>query len=141
MDSAGPETLDAAPLVLRAALEAAFQRSGESKLNIAAIISPTCASPRHFSRGSGNIENLVELSGYVTGDIAVALLPGGWGAGARIDGKNTRVTPFSLPALPKGFVYTGVGPAGDSALIASWEEQQDLGIGAAGFMVIKTPEF
>jgi hypothetical protein len=141
MDSASPETLDAAPPVLRAALEAAFKRSGDSNLNIAAIISPAFAYPRHFSNGSGNIENLVELSGYVMDSIAVALLPDGWGASACIDGETTRVTPFSLPALPQGFVYTGVGPAGGSALIASWEEQQDLGIGAAGFMLIKTPEF
>jgi len=42
----------------------------------------------------------------------------------------------SLPPLPKGFVYTGIGHAGDS-LIVLWEEQEDFNIGAAGFMVIK----
>lgn len=141
MNSARPETLDAAPPILGAALEAAFKRSGSSKLNIAAIISPDFAYPRHFSSGSDNTESLVELSGYITDKIAVALLPDGWGAGACTDGESIRVTPFSLPALPQGFVYTGVGPVGDSALVVSWEEQQDLGIGAAGFMLIKTPEF
>ena len=141
MNSANPEPLDAAPPILGAALEAAFTRSGSAKLNIAAIISPDFAYPRHFSSGSDNIENLVELSGYMVGNIAVALLPDGCGVVACIDDKSIRITPFSLPALPKGFVYTGVGPVGDSALAVSWEEQQDLGIGAAGFMLIKTPEF
>ena len=42
----------------------------------------------------------------------------------------------SLPPLPEGFVYTGVALLG-GILLASWEEQQEAGIGAAGFMVIK----
>jgi len=42
----------------------------------------------------------------------------------------------SLPPLPEGFVYTGVGRVGDS-LFASWEEQEDFSIGAAGFVVIR----
>ncbi|MDR1838150.1 MAG: hypothetical protein LBQ93_00990 [Treponema sp.] len=41
-----------------------------------------------------------------------------------------------LPPLPEGFFYTGTGIIGDS-LFASWEEQADYNIGAAGFMVIK----
>jgi hypothetical protein len=41
-----------------------------------------------------------------------------------------------LPPLPKGFFYTGIGYAGDS-LFASWEEQEDFNIGAAGFVMIK----
>ena len=41
-----------------------------------------------------------------------------------------------LPPLPEGFVYTGIGRAGDS-LFASWEEQDNFFIGASGFMVIK----
>ena len=121
MNSASPEPLDAAPPVFGAALEAAFKQSGSSKLHVAAIISPDFAYPRHFSSGSDNIDNLVELSGYMTDKIAVALLPDGWGVGACIDENSIRVTPFSLPALPKGFVYTGVGPAGTSALVVSWE--------------------
>ena len=42
----------------------------------------------------------------------------------------------SLPALPEGFVYTGIEMIGGS-LFASWEEQADYSIGAAGFMVVK----
>jgi hypothetical protein len=43
--------------------------------------------------------------------------------------------PFSLPALPAGFAYSGVALFGN-VLVASWEEQLDAGIGAAGFMVM-----
>ena len=48
----------------------------------------------------------------------------------------TEITHPSLPPLPKGFFYTGIGQAGDS-LFASWEEQEDFNIGAAGFVIIK----
>jgi len=41
-----------------------------------------------------------------------------------------------LPLLPEGFFYTETGRVGDS-LFASWEEQEDYNIGAAGFVVIK----
>jgi hypothetical protein len=41
-----------------------------------------------------------------------------------------------LPQLPEGFSYTALGRVGDS-LIASWEEQEDYSIGAAGFVVVK----
>ena len=44
------------------------------------------------------------------------------------------VRPFSLPALSEDFVYTGIALLGD-IILASWEEQQEAGIGAAGFMV------
>ncbi|MDR2746234.1 MAG: hypothetical protein LBB77_02205 [Treponema sp.] len=41
-----------------------------------------------------------------------------------------------LPPLPEDFVYTRVVRLGD-LVIASWEEQQDYNIGAAGFMVVR----
>ena len=41
-----------------------------------------------------------------------------------------------LPPLPEGFAYTGIGQIADT-LFASWEEQTDYSIGAAGFVVIK----
>jgi hypothetical protein len=40
-----------------------------------------------------------------------------------------------LPALGEGFVYTDAGVLGN-VLIASWEEQQEAAVGAAGFMVV-----
>ena len=42
---------------------------------------------------------------------------------------------FSLPALDEGFVYTGAAVIGN-VVVASWEEQQEAGVGAAGFMVV-----
>jgi len=49
--------------------------------------------------------------------------------------KTTEISHSSLPQLPEGFVYTGIGRAG-GCIIASWEEQEDFSIGAAGFTVI-----
>ncbi|MCL2008238.1 MAG: hypothetical protein FWG77_09155 [Treponema sp.] len=42
---------------------------------------------------------------------------------------------FTLPPLDEGFTYTGFAIF-ENVMIASWEEQQDAGIGAAGFMLI-----
>jgi len=42
----------------------------------------------------------------------------------------------SLPQLPEGFAYTGIGMIGNS-IVASWEEQEDFSIGAAGFIAIR----
>jgi len=50
--------------------------------------------------------------------------------------KSIDISLSSLPDLPEGFFYTGVKYVGDS-IFASWEEQEDYSIGAAGFMVIK----
>jgi hypothetical protein len=50
--------------------------------------------------------------------------------------RETDITHNSLPVLPQGFVYTGIGRANGS-LFASWEEQEEFSIGAAGFVVIK----
>jgi len=50
--------------------------------------------------------------------------------------RETAVSDPALPLLPEGFVYTGIGKVGGS-LFASWEEQEDFSIGAAGFVLIK----
>ena len=50
--------------------------------------------------------------------------------------KETVFSHPSLPPLPEGFVYTGIGKVNGS-LFASWEEQEDFSIGAAGFVVVK----
>ena len=50
--------------------------------------------------------------------------------------RRTEISHPSLPPLPQNFFYTGIGRAGDS-LFASWEEQEDFNIGAAGFLVIR----
>jgi len=50
--------------------------------------------------------------------------------------RSTRINHPLLPVLPEGFVYTGLEMIGGN-LFASWEEQTDYSIGAAGFLVIK----
>lgn len=50
--------------------------------------------------------------------------------------RETEISLPSLPLLPEGFVYTGIGRVGD-CLFVFWEEQENFYIGAAGFMVIK----
>jgi hypothetical protein len=50
--------------------------------------------------------------------------------------RETVFSHTSLPPLPEGFVYTGIGRVSGN-LFASWEEQEDFSIGAAGFVVIK----
>jgi len=55
-----------------------------------------------------------------------------YGSASRVE----EATHPRLPPLPEGFVYTGIGIIGGS-LFASWEEQDNFYVGAAGFMVIK----
>jgi len=50
--------------------------------------------------------------------------------------KKTEISHPSLPPLPEGFTYTGIGRISDS-LFASWEDQDEYSIGAAGFMLLK----
>jgi hypothetical protein len=77
-------------------------------------------------------------SGGGTVEYALVINPAGTGVYAgRRDGQ-VREGSFSLPALPEGFAYTKIGLSGP-ALIAAWEEQQDLSVGAAGFLVITPP--
>jgi hypothetical protein len=55
--------------------------------------------------------------------------------GSDSTGANFDAGPFPLPALPEGFAYSNVTLLGN-VLVASWEEQFDAVIGAAGFMVM-----
>jgi len=50
--------------------------------------------------------------------------------------RRTEINHPLLPVLPEDFFYTGIETIG-SSLFASWEEQADYSIGAAGFLVIK----
>jgi hypothetical protein len=61
--------------------------------------------------------------------------PQGAGLYVRNEADDITVSRFSLPPLPEGFVYTGIGLAGDT-VFASWEEQDGYSIGAAGFMAL-----
>ena len=85
-----------------------------------------------------------ETAYFRTGDLAIKGEPvsvGDWRNSERHEadwGLNRMDANFeasSLPALPEGFVYSGAAILG-SAIAVCWEEQQDAGIGAAGFMVM-----
>jgi len=81
-----------------------------------------------FFRSAG--EQVARLYAFCREDMALLLRPDGQGLYAF----GTAVRPFSLPALPEGFAYTGIAVLGEIVL-ATWEEQQGAAIGAAGFMV------
>jgi len=75
----------------------------------------------------------LSLYGFCESGEALALVISQSGQGLYSNGQG--VFSFSLPSLPEGFVYTGVAVLG-AVLAASWEEQQEAGIGAAGFMIM-----
>jgi len=74
---------------------------------------------------------LLEFYQETPDPVALVILPDGRG----ICSFGTEIRSFSLSTLPEGFVYTGVALLG-RVIVASWEEQLDAGIGAAGFMVL-----
>jgi len=132
----GPENI---PLILSNMLESAVKLGLEGTGPVLAlrVISPDFEGSRLFRSASsvGGGENQAFLYVYCRENpepVALAILPDG--RGLYVHGKEQNVRPFSLPALPDDFVYTGVALLGDIVL-ASWEEQEGAGIGAAGFMV------
>jgi hypothetical protein len=128
--------------------------SPSAALNIAAVVSPDFAGVRYFAPGGKETgEELQEFAGFYQRNYsgpegeqvtyALAIRPDGQGVFGRSGGKGkagTQTLRFSLPPLPEGFVYTGLGMVG-TALIAPWEERQEGSTGAAGFMALRAPFF
>jgi hypothetical protein len=144
-NAALPLALDQAPPVLALVLDKVFTLNGPDRIPVAAIISPQFPYTRSFARGtsfSGAQDQLVELCGYYlpsdSGGQALAILPDGRGMIGQAQGNELNVKAITLPPLPEGFSYTGIGLSGQT-LIASWEEQQDMNVGAAGLMIIRLP--
>lgn len=145
-----PFSLKEAPALLGQILEEAFRLSGPGRIPLAAVSSAAFGGIRYFAETPlriGEDGELVELAGYYTAEDAggpsassrgLALFPGGKGIYGNLREGAVVTGAFTLPGLPEKFVYTGAGLSG-SALIALWEEQEDLHVGAAGFMVIKAP--
>jgi len=105
------------------------------RISAVRVLSPDFDRPRLFSSARSG-ESLVILHSYsreTPEPLALVIL--GDGRGFISEGKEPEVKPFSLPALPDGFVYTGIALV-ENAVVASWEEQREAGIGAAGFMVM-----
>jgi len=141
-NSALPEPVSAAPEVLGKMLGLVFSESG---YNAAVVVSPEFQYARSFAADTDSSA----ITGFFSGNFFLAITPNGeafyietFAALERAAPERAASTPtasvrrFSLPALPEGFVYTGIGMI-DGAVFASWEEQEDYSIGAAGFMVVK----
>ena len=118
----------------------AAQEFSGSHVPVLRIISPDFAGARDFASRTVAGNDFSLFFGYnrintednpETAQLAFAVLPDGKGIACSQNG----ITKFSLPVLPGDFVYTGAGLAGD-VLIATWEEQDEFSVGAAGFMVM-----
>jgi hypothetical protein len=146
-----PRPQDQAPEPLRQVLEAALAADGAPSTGIAAVVSPEFESLRYYAAPQAiNYigEDIRFHPGYyLRGDghaIALAVDPEGRGfIGAVRDGSLT-LREFALPALPRGFVYTGAAffalpPPRDGgisvAALGIWEEQEGWNVGAAGFVL------
>jgi hypothetical protein len=131
--SNSPENLENAPSNLAAILNLAEEGSRAGALR---VISPAFEGQRFFSTKNYNAnESSAPLNGFYRNSfesLALAVHPDGKGFYSY--GTGQEVVNFSLSALPVGFIYTGLAILG-KVLVASWEEQQEAGIGAAGFMV------
>jgi hypothetical protein len=141
-DSALPLSPDTAPALLRQVLEKAAGLSRVNQAPIAGIISPEYAYPRYFAGENAlTMNDLIELSGYYhdngdTGARALVIYPDGKGFFGESRGGAFNVEALNLPLLPEGFVYTRIGTVSDT-IIAAWEEQHDLTVGAAGLMILR----
>jgi hypothetical protein len=110
---------------------------------MALVVSPEFSGKRLFRTGSAAGE--LEFFGYYRsplselGGAALIILPDGRGIFCLSNGGVQRDGHFRLPPLgSEGFAYTGVALAGKDILIASWEEQEEWSVGAAGFLIQKT---
>ena len=130
-NAALPEPLSAAPPPLRKMLAAVFSESG---CGLAAVVSPEFQTVRTFA---ADREKAAICGFYSDGPektFMLTVFP--QGNASYIISSSSVIDRFSLPPLPEGFVYTGIGLCGDT-IFASWEEQDEYSIGAAGFMVMK----
>jgi hypothetical protein len=152
-NAARPRPRDQAPEPLRQVLEAALALDDGASA-IVTVASPDFESPRRYAAPQ-LINNIPEqprfYNGYYlsAGRDAIALVVGpegrGFAGALREDGFALRE--FALPALPRGFVYTGAAffplasPSGGVSIAALgiWEEQENWSVGAAGFVL--SPEY
>ena len=130
--AARPEPFSAAPAPLREMLVGVLS---EFAGGIVTVISPEFPGTRNFTGGEDTGRT---FSGYYLNAPAhypLLLVTDPRGTGLYAEPGNP-IRRFRLPALPEGFIYTGIGLAGDT-VFASWEEQDGYSIGAAGFMALR----
>jgi len=125
-NSALPEPVSAAPEVLGEMLGLVFSESGYSA---AVVVSPGFQSARLFA---ANLDSGA-IAGFYSARFFLAVSANG--EAFYVEAGNPSLRRFSLPALPEGFVYTGLGMIAGT-VFASWEEEEGYSIGAAGFMAL-----
>jgi len=130
-NAALPEPLTAAPSALREMLAAIFRESG---CGLAAVVSPEFPTIRTFATNREKAALFGFFANRPEKAFFLAAFPNG--KALYTETAASGIHHFSLPPLPEGFVYTGIGLCGDT-ICASWEEQDEYSIGAAGFMVIR----
>jgi hypothetical protein len=128
-NTALPQPLSAAPEPLREMLTVALSESGGG---VAAIVSPEFQSVRLFAADKEKDTIFGFYLGKPENPFLLATSP----SGNALYAETGTTRRFSLPPLPEGFYYTGIGMCEDT-IIASWEEQDEYSIGAAGFMVVR----
>ncbi|MCL2601154.1 MAG: hypothetical protein FWD88_08235 [Treponema sp.] len=127
-NAARPEPISAASPLLLEMLAAVFSASGSGS---AYVVSPEFQDIRRFATNAGG--GMLRAF-FSPGSGLVATHPEG--GALYMEAGNFAPRRFSLPTLPDGFVYTGIGMVGDT-VFATWEEQVGYSIGAAGFMAIR----
>jgi len=128
-NSALPEPVSSAPDGLREMLGLVFSESG---YNAATVVSPEFQYARFFAT---NPDSSAIAGFYSAGFFITVSADGGVFYAEKGTASAASIRRSSLPALPEGFIYTGIAMI-SGVIFASWEEQEDYSIGAAGFMVI-----
>jgi hypothetical protein len=104
---------------------------------VAQVVSSQWPMPRFYASDASPLSGeVLELLAYWDEQGVWAISPDGRGYRTE-PGEASGASPaaFSLPALPESYRYTGLALLGES-LIALWEEQEGLLVGASGFMVL-----
>ena len=133
-NAALPQPLSAAPEPLQEMLAVLFTAGGCRAIE---LISPALPGSQSYAldRESPALWGFFSAASGSAGGAFILAASAGGGAFFVRQGQSA-VHRFSLPPLPEGFVYSGIGVVGDT-VIASWEEQDGYSIGAAGFMVLR----
>ncbi|MCL2129308.1 MAG: hypothetical protein FWH35_03030 [Treponema sp.] len=131
--SGSPESFEKIPHPLTAIINTAISSKPE-EISLIKVISSDLNEPRFFAPFASENAGLELYVFYREMDnLALAIFSNGSGFISRE--KEAAPRALSLPSLPPNFVYTGIAVIG-KILVVSWEEQEDAGIGAAGFLVL-----
>jgi hypothetical protein len=133
-----PESLRNAPILVQNTVEELIHGGNSSYL--IEMLSPNSEQETQYAHHSNTEEaDMRSIFVYADDDEALAVFPDGRGATGKIAADDSITTSvFALPKIPSDFFYTGIAIS-DNTIIASWEEQQSYGVGAAGFVMITSP--